>query len=46
MAIMLLDQDKKEPPTQGHNNSPIKPTNDPVNLQSRLFEFMNDNKVE
>lgn len=46
MAIMLLDEDKKEPPTQGHNNSPIRPTNDQVNLQSRLFEFMNDNKVE
>lgn len=46
MAIMLIDEDKKEPPRQGHNNSPIRPTNDQVNLQSRLFEFMNDNKVE
>lgn len=46
MGIMLLDQDKKEPPREIHNNSPIKPTNHQVDLQSRLFEFMNDNKVE
>ena len=46
IAIMLLDEDKKESPTEGHNNSPIRPTNDAVNLQSRLFEFMNDNKIE
>lgn len=46
MGIMLLDQDKKEPPREIHNNSPIKPRNHQVDLQSRLFEFMNDNKVE
>ena len=46
MAIMLLDEDKKEPPRQGHNNSPLTRSNGEIELKSQSFEFMNDNKVE
>ena len=46
MAIMLLDEDKKEPPRQGHNNSPLTRSNEEIELKSDPFEFMNDNKVE